>query len=263
MNLRRNREPGANEVSDEASLKAAILAAGGVPRHIAFIMDGNGRWARQRGLPRIAGHREGVRTVRKMVEAGPEIGVEVMTFYTFSQENWRRPATEVSALMELLVEAIDNEVEDLDRNQIRLRVIGELEQLPLQPRRAMERAIARLSGNNRMTLVLALSYSGRREILRAVNRLLSEGRSTVDEAGFSRFLDTAGLPDPDLLVRTSGELRLSNFLLYQLAYTEIVVTDRHWPDFDRLDLYQALRAYQSRERRFGLTSQQLAAVSRS
>ncbi len=220
-------------------------------------MDGNGRWARARGLPRIAGHREGVKTVRRMVETGPEIGVKVMTFYTFSQENWRRPAFEVKALMELLVETIEREVEDLKRNRVELRVIGELENLPPQPRQAMERAIKTLAGGDRLTLVLALSYSGRQEIVRAINRLLNAGVKSVNETEFSNWLDTAGLPDPDLLIRTSGEVRLSNFLLYQLAYTEIVVSEKHWPEFSRFDLFRCIKIYQERERRFGMTSEQI------
>lgn len=243
--------------NDDVALKEAIIAKGIIPKHIAFIMDGNGRWAHQRGLPRIAGHREGVKTVRRMVEAGPEIGVKVMTFYTFSQENWRRPPTEVRALMELLVESIEREIDDLNRNRVRLRVIGELEKLPDAPRQAMERAIERLNSNDGLTLVLALSYSGRREIIRAINRLKDSGKEHIDETGFASYLDTAGLPDPDLLIRTSGELRLSNFLLYQLAYTEIVVTEKHWPDFSRTDLFECISRYQARERRFGMISEQI------
>ncbi len=242
----------------EQELKEAVRTKGAVPRHVAFIMDGNGRWARRRALPRIAGHREGVKTVRKMVEVGPEIGVEVMTFYTFSTENWRRPRREVAALMNLLLESINRELNDLKRNGVRLRAIGELENLPDEPRRALERAIVETAANHRMTLVLALSYSGRREIARAVNRIISAGVEQVDESTFSDYLDTAGLPDPDLLIRTSGELRLSNFLLYQLAYTEIVVTGKFWPDFRPRDLYECILEYQRRERRFGKTSEQVS-----
>jgi len=252
---RKSSEP---EIPDESELKARILASGNIPRHIAFIMDGNGRWAKQRGLPRIAGHREGVRTVRRMVECGPEIGVQVMTFYTFSAENWCRPGREVSALMELLLDAINREVEDLKRNQVCLKTIGDLSALPAGPREALERAIAETAGNKRLTLVLALSYSGRREIVQAVNRLISSGVKSVTESDFSASLDTAGLPDPDLLIRTSGEYRLSNFLLYQLAYTEITVSDRYWPDFSVRDLYDCIARYQQRERRFGRISEQVA-----
>lgn len=255
--LRRKSPHNTIDPDDEAALKAAILEKGNIPRHIAFIMDGNGRWARARGLPRLAGHREGVKTVRRMVETGPEIGVQVMTFYTFSQENWRRPAMEVSALMELLVESIEREVEDLKRNRVELRVIGELDNLPPAPREAMKNAIQTLTGGDRLTLVLALSYSSRNEIVRAVNRIIAADVKPIDENEFSHWLDTAGLPDPDLLIRTSGELRLSNFLLYQLAYTEIVVSDKHWPEFSRADLFDCIRRYQTRERRFGMTSEQV------
>lgn len=244
--------------SDEELLKSEILGNGRIPRHIAFIMDGNGRWARSRGLPRVMGHREGVKTVRRMVELGPEIGVEVMTFYTFSSENWRRPPLEVTALMQLLVESIEREIDDLMRNRVKLKIIGELDSLPDLPRRAMERALVRTAANDGMILVLALSYSARREISRAFNRMNAAGVQIADEATISSYLDTAGLPDPDLLIRTSGELRLSNFLLYQLAYTEIVVTGKHWPDFGRSDLFDCIRQYQSRERRFGMTSEQVS-----
>ncbi len=241
----------------EAALKQAITAAGEIPSHIAFIMDGNGRWAHKRGLPRIAGHRQGVRTVRKMVETGPEIGVKVMTFYTFSSENWRRPRIEVTALMELLLDSINREIEDLKRNDVSLRVIGDLSALPAGPRKAMEQAITDTRDNKGLKLVLAISYSGRSEIIKAVRRIIDAGVDDIDEASFANYLDTTGLPDPDLLIRTSGEFRLSNFLLYQIAYSEIVVTDKFWPDFSRSDLYECIQYYQQRERRFGKTSEQV------
>ena len=242
---------------NEEALKAEVLEGGNVPRHIAFIMDGNGRWARKRGLPRIAGHRKGVKTVRKMVEVGPEIGVEVMTFYTFSAENWRRPQPEVTALMQLLLDSINKELDDLKKNEVSLRVIGDLNALPAEPRRAMERAIKETEDFKRLILVLAISYSGRQEILNAVNRLINSGVDKVDASRFESCLDTAGLPDPDLLIRTSGESRLSNFLLYQIAYSEILVTERLWPDFDRSDLFESILYYQRRERRFGQISEQI------
>lgn len=241
----------------EAALKQAIISGGEIPRHIAFIMDGNGRWAHKRGLPRIAGHRQGVKTVRKMVETGPEIGVEVMTFYTFSSENWRRPRIEVTALMELLLESINREIEDLKRNDVSLRVIGDLSALPAGPRKAMEQAITETRDNKGLKLVLAISYSGRSEIIKAVRRIIDAGVDDIDEASFMNYLDTTGLPDPDLLIRTSGEFRLSNFLLYQIAYSEIVVTEKFWPDFSRNDLYECIQYYQQRERRFGKTSEQV------
>jgi len=242
---------------DEDALKEQIVSSGSIPRHVAFIMDGNGRWALKRGLPRIAGHRQGVRTVRTMVETGPEIGVEVMTFYTFSTENWRRPRLEVTALMELLLDSINKELEDLKRNEVSLRVIGDLTGLPPAPREALEKAIRETEDNRRLILVLAISYSGRREIVQAVNRVLKDRVAEVDEESFKRYLNTSELPDPDLLIRTSGEFRLSNFMLYQVAYSEIVVTDRLWPDFSRRDLYNCIAIYQQRERRFGKTSDQV------
>ncbi len=245
-------------LTDEESLKEAILAHGKIPEHIAFIMDGNGRWAKRRALPRIAGHRQGVKSVRRMVEIGPELGVKVMTFYTFSTENWLRPQKEVSALMGILLESINRELDDLMKNDVRLRVIGDLESLPEAPRQAMQRAIEKTAANERMTLVLALSYSGRREIVQAVNKIVDSGIRGIDEESFAKYLDTADFPDPDLLIRTSGEYRLSNFMLYQLAYTEIVVTDRFWPEFSRLNLFEAIKLYQQRERRFGQTSEQVA-----
>jgi len=241
----------------EADLKKLILSGGNIPRHIAFIMDGNGRWARKRGLPRIAGHRQGVKTVRRMVEIGPEIGVDVMTFYTFSAENWRRPLLEVTALMELLLEAINNELEDLKRNDVSLRVIGDLSSLPEAPRKAMQRAIEETTDNKGLKLVLAISYSSRNEIINAVNRVIESGAKQIDAEQFESCLDTAGLPDPDLLIRTSGEFRISNFLLYQIAYSEIVVTDQPWPDFSHRDLFNAIANYQQRERRFGKISEQV------
>lgn len=241
----------------EETLKQQILSVGKIPRHIAFIMDGNGRWAKKRSLPRIAGHRQGVKTVRRMVEIGPEIGIEVMTFYTFSTENWRRPVMEVSALMEILLDSINRELDDLMTNRIRLRVIGDLDSIPEAPRQAMQNAIDKTAKNDRMDLVLALSYSSRSEIVKAVNRIIAAKVPDVDEDSFAAYLDTAEFPDPDLLIRTSGEYRLSNFLLYQLAYTEIVVTERFWPEFSRLNLYEAIHAYQTRERRFGQISEQV------
>ncbi|MDP8238721.1 MAG: polyprenyl diphosphate synthase [Candidatus Hatepunaea meridiana] len=250
-----------NILSDEEKLKKAVTSGGEIPRHIAFIMDGNGRWAHKRGLPRIVGHRQGVKTVRAMVEIGPEIGVKVMTFYTFSSENWHRPRLEVTALMTLLLETINKELEDLQRNEVSLKIIGDLNALPDAPRKALERAIRETEGNKRLTLVLAISYSGRLEIVRAVNRIIASGIKNVDENTFASYLETADLPDPELLIRTSGEFRLSNFLLYQIAYSEIIVTEKFWPDFSRSDLFECIASYQQRERRFGKTSEQLARSS--
>lgn len=224
-----------------------------IPRHIAIIMDGNGRWAKARGKQRIAGHREGVKAVREIVEVCGELGVKYLTLYTFSTENWNRPRSEVSALMKLLLVTIGREVTSLDRNNVRLSVIGNLDDLKEAPRDAMKKAVERLAGNDGLHLVLALSYGGRREIVDTVNKLLKSGRSHVSEEEFGQALYTAGIPDPDLLIRTSGEYRLSNFLLWQTAYSEIVITETLWPDFRREALMEALDLYSRRDRRFGKT----------
>ncbi len=245
------------------TLKQKVVATGNLPRHVAVIMDGNGRWAKARGLPRIAGHREGVRSVRVITEIAGELGIETLTLYTFSKENWRRPRWEVSALMNLLLETIEQEVNDLDRNNVRLTVIGRLQDLPEAPRRSMERAIERTAKNTGLNLNLALSYSGRMEILEAVQHIAQKVQAgelrldQIDEAVFATHLYTAGIPDPDLLIRTSGELRLSNFLLWQSAYTEIFVTPIYWPDFREKEFLEAIASYQKRERRFGKVSEQL------
>ncbi|TKJ39813.1 isoprenyl transferase [candidate division LCP-89 bacterium B3_LCP] len=229
-----------------------------IPQHIAIIMDGNGRWAKQRYLPRIAGHREGINSVREIVKTCGELGIKVLTLYTFSSENWSRPATEVSALMKLLLVTINREVKDLNSNNVKLKVIGNIDDLPDQPRSGMQKAIEKLKSNTGLILNLALSYGGRQEIMEAVRQICREGREGITEKEFSQYLYTADLPDPELLIRTSGELRLSNFLLWQLAYTEIYVTDTLWPDFRTPELHEAIRAYQKRERRFGKVSEQLS-----
>jgi undecaprenyl diphosphate synthase len=234
-----------------------------IPRHIAIIMDGNGRWARRRGLPRIMGHRQGVKAVRSIVTACREFGVQVLTLYAFSQENWRRPSDEVNALMDLLYGYLKSELETMLGNQIALRSIGEIGLLPERVRECLEETVEKTSGNTGMVLNLALSYGSRAEIAKAARRMAERclaGTLTpeeIDEDQLAAHLDTAGLPDPDLLIRTSGEWRLSNFLLFQAAYCEIFVTSTLWPDFDRDELLIALRDYQKRERRFGLTSEQL------
>ena len=242
---------------DLSRLKERIEAAGHIPRHIAIIMDGNGRWARQRGLPRIAGHREGINSVREVVRACGELGVEVLTLYVFSVENWRRPRPEIGALMRLLRETTRQEVDDLMRNEVRLSVIGRIEEIAPAARKVLTEAIQRTSGNTGLLLNLAINYGGRAELVDAVRRLIDDvdqGRlkaGTIDEETFGRYMYTRDVPDPDLLIRTSGEMRVSNFLLWQIAYTEIHVTDVFWPDFRRPHLYQAILDYQSRERRFG------------
>jgi undecaprenyl diphosphate synthase len=228
-----------------------------VPRHVAIIMDGNGRWAKERGLPRLEGHRAGAESVREVMEACIELGVEYLTLYAFSSENWSRPATEVGALMGLLDRFLDEKAKDLDRQNVRLLAIGQLDRLPVKTRALIERIKARTANNTTMTLVLALSYGGREEIVTAARSLATdavEGKispSDIDGELFASRLQTAGIPDPDLLVRTSGEMRVSNFLLWQISYAEIVIVKKFWPDFRQGDLFETVQEYQRRHRRFG------------
>jgi undecaprenyl diphosphate synthase len=222
-----------------------------IPRHIAVIMDGNGRWAKARGLRRIDGHREGVRSTHEIVEACGELGVEVLTLYTFSSENWKRPQSEVEALMNLLVQTVGKELDNLMKNNVQLRVIGRLKDLTLAAREGMRYGMRKTAKNTGLILNLALSYGGRQEILDAVKGILKDGKQKITEQDIADHLYTAGLPDPDLLIRTSGEMRISNFMLWQLAYTEIVVTDVLWPDFRKPQLLDAIREYGKRNRRFG------------
>ena len=228
-----------------------------IPRHVAIIMDGNGRWAKARGLPRVAGHREGIHSVRDIVEACGEWGVQVLTLYTFSSENWRRPRTEVAALMSLLLRTIAGEVERLHASNVRVRTMGFLDHLPDGPRKGMLKAMERTAGNTGLVLNLALSYGSRQEIVHAVNRLIADGATEISEESLSRALFTGDLPDPDLLIRTGGEYRLSNFLLWQLAYTEFFISDLPWPEFRRAELRRAIEAFSCRERRFGRISEQI------
>lgn len=235
----------------DAEKQRRLKESGEIPRHIAVIMDGNGRWAKKWGLPRVAGHREGINSVRDIVGACGELGVKVLTLYTFSRENWRRPRREVTALMRLLLRTIEREVDDLVAKNVQLRAIGRLDDLPAAPRAAFQKAVEKTASNTGLILNLALSYSGRQEILDAVAAHLKKAAAPLTEEAFGHYLYTAGLPDPDLLIRTSGEFRISNFLLWQLAYTELHVTDVLWPDFRRRELYQAIADYQKRERRYG------------
>jgi undecaprenyl diphosphate synthase len=234
-----------------------------LPVHVAIIMDGNGRWARKRALPRVAGHRAGISAVREVVEGSAELGIPVLTLYAFSVENWKRPPYEVSTLMQLLKEYLGKELDNIHRNNIRFRTIGRTAELDRTVRSELDKAIARTSGNTGMIFNVALNYGGRAEIVDAVNRLLRNGGNGAAAAGgiteeeFAAYLYTAGLPDPDLLIRTSGELRISNFLLWQIAYAEIWVTDTLWPDFDKRHLYEAIIAFQKRERRYGGLNPQL------
>jgi undecaprenyl diphosphate synthase len=214
-------------------------------------MDGNGRWAVSRGRPRVFGHRAGVESVREAVRSCGELGVEVLTLYAFSTENWSRPRSEVSELMRLLAWALKREAADLDRNNVRLRVSGRVDGLPASVRKALDQSSAKLAGNTGLTLNLALNYGSRQEIVDAVNALLKAGVREVDESALASRLYTAGLPDPDLLIRTSGEMRISNFLLWQLAYAELYVTPVLWPDFRRNELIAAIQDFQGRDRRYG------------
>lgn len=227
-----------------------VAGGGGVPRHVAIIMDGNGRWAKKRFLPRIAGHRAGVEAVRRAVEAAPDLGIEVLTLYAFSSENWKRPADEVNDLMGLLKRYLQSEIDELDRNGVRIRYIGDPDRLSADVRVLLDTSVARTAGNAKLTLVLALNYGSQDEIARAVRRLIAEGAEPTIEAIEAR-LDTAGLPAPDLIIRTSGEQRLSNFLMWQAAYAELIFTDDLWPDFDRASFERAIAEFARRERRFG------------
>ena len=234
-----------------------------LPRHVAIIMDGNGRWARARGLDRSEGHVEGVNTVRKITEAASEIGIKYLTLYTFSTENWNRPQEEVDALMNLIVIAIERETADLIKNNVRLTMIGDFGRMPDFARRRLSKCMDDTAQCTGLTLVLALSYSSRWEITEAVRNIAAKVQAgslapdDITDDTISRNLSTADMPDPDLLIRTGGDFRVSNFLLWQIAYSEIYVTSTYWPDFTKDDFLDALEQFQSRERRFGLTSDQV------
>jgi undecaprenyl diphosphate synthase len=237
-----------------------------LPHHIAIIMDGNGRWAKKKHLNRISGHIKGIDAVREVVTACRKLGINILTLYAFSIENWKRPEDEVAALMELLKEYLLKEGEEMLQNNIRLRAIGRLDDLPADVQKTLRETIKKTKRCDGMVLNLALSYGGRLEILHAVQGILldfQKGRIKLEKLTFQRFsqyLWTRGIPDPDLLIRTSGEFRISNFLLWQIAYTELYVTDTLWPDFDRRELLKAIADYQSRERRFGMISEQLGDI---
>jgi undecaprenyl diphosphate synthase len=234
-----------------------IRQRGNLPRHVAIIMDGNGRWAQARGVPRLMGHRAGRESVREVVRGSDELGIEVLTLYAFSTENWNRPKREVHALMAILRQALMQERRELRDRNVRLQVMGRLQDLPSAVRDTIEETQQYLAASSGLLLNLALSYGGRLEIVDAVRRMMEDQKvdrmpaAQVDEELFGSYLYTAGLPDPDLLIRTSGEMRLSNFMLWQLAYTELWVTPTLWPDFRRRHLYQAIADYQNRDRRFG------------
>lgn len=240
-----------------------LIAGGPIPAHIAVIMDGNGRWAKRRGLPRIAGHNEGVNSVRDIVEACAQIGVRYLTLYTFSTENWKRPQDEVSMLMRLIVKALRDERDKLHQNEVRLKVIGEFDMLPGDVSGELRDAMEMMKNNGGLTLVLALNYSGRWDLIEAVKGICGDiqtgllKKEQITEEIMARHLATVDIPDPDLLIRTSGELRISNFLLWQLAYSEIYISHQLWPAFRRTQLYEAIKDFQKRERRFGMVSEQL------
>ncbi len=235
-----------------------------LPQHVAIIMDGNGRWAKERGKQRIFGHQSAIQSVREVSEASAEIGVKYLTLYAFSTENWNRPLAEVTGLMTLLSQTIKNEVSTMNKNSIKLNAIGDLKSLPKTNFEQLMQAIEDTSHNTRMTLTLALSYSGRWDLIQASRRMAQDAAdgklksSDIDDSTISSYLSTAGMPDPELLIRTSGEERISNFLLWQLAYSELYFTPKYWPDFRKADLYEAILNYQHRERRFGKTSEQVA-----
>jgi|SRR5579872_4592549 len=246
-------EPGTHEAA-----LAATIDADRLPAHIAIIMDGNGRWARRRSLPRIAGHRAGVEPVRTAVDTCARLGLQALTLYAFSTENWKRPRAEVDMLWKLLRIYLRRELPSLVRNNVQFTCMGRIDQLPVQVRDELESAIHRTSRNTGLRLNVAINYSGRAELVDALNAIVEDarlegrlGQLRVDEEAISSHLYTAGLPDPDLLIRTSGELRISNFLLWQIAYSEIYITEKLWPDFERSDLLEAILDYQKRDRRFG------------
>ena len=233
-----------------------------LPGHVAIIMDGNGRWAQQKGRQRIVGHRNGVRAVRESVDAAAELGIKYLTLYAFSTENWSRPNTEINALMSLLYTTLKNETKTLIENNVRLRSIGDQNSLPKELRKELTKTITKTAGNTGLTLILALSYSSRWEIIDAIQNLgkdILDGKlqpDTIDQFKFEQYLSTSNIPDPELLVRTSGEYRVSNFLLWQIAYAELYFTETLWPDFRKEDFFKAICNFQERERRFGKISEQ-------
>lgn len=234
-----------------------------IPKHVAIIMDGNGRWAKQKGKLRVFGHKNGVKAVQSTIEGAAKIGIKYITLYAFSTENWNRPKFEVNALMELLVDTIQKEISTLNKNKIRLQAIGDLSTLPKKAKEKLKKAIEETSKNDHMTLILALSYSSKWEVINAVKEISKKIKSDelsldqINENLIDNHLSTKGIPDPELMIRTSGEHRISNFLLWQLAYAELYFTPKLWPDFRDDDLFEALLSFQKRERRFGKTSEQI------
>ena len=247
----------------DKKLQEQLRRNGEIPQHIAIIMDGNGRWAQKRSLPRVAGHHEGVNSVREIVEVCGQLGVKFLTLYAFSTENWKRPKDEVSMLMRLLLKALRDERDRLHNNNVHLKSIGDISTLPVDVQDELLDAMELMKNNTGLTLVLALSYSGRWDIANAVRKMAADvhlGKikpDHINEALISQYLSTKDIPDPDLLIRTSGELRISNFLLWQLAYSEMYIADVCWPEFRRRSLYEAITSFQGRERRYGMVSEQL------
>lgn len=252
-----------NQEKQDSDKQSLLKSHGILPKHIAIIMDGNGRWAIERNLPRAAGHQQGIESVRDIVKASSQLGIGYLTVYAFSMENWKRPHMEISILMSLLKQYLTNEIDELDANNVRLCAIGKLNALPKPVQKILSKAIERTAKNTGLTLTLALSYSGRWDIIRAVQMIALDARrgnlspEDINEELFSTYLLTSHMPEPDLLIRTSGEMRLSNYLLWESAYSEIYITNLLWPDFRRTDLYDALDNYMNRERRYGMTSQQM------
>ncbi len=250
-------------MTEDQKAQEQLIKCGNIPTHVAIIMDGNGRWAKKRTLPRIAGHNEGVESVRDIVEACGQLGVKYLTLYAFSTENWKRPQEEVSMLMRLLMRALRDETDKLHKNNVRVHTIGETSALPREVQDELYDAIDRTKNNTGLNLLLALSYSGRWDLTKAFQQIAAEIQqntitpSQIDEDVISQALSTKNIPDPDLLIRTSGELRISNFLLWQLAYAEIYISNCFWPEFRREELYEAIKNFQQRERRYGMVSEQL------
>jgi undecaprenyl diphosphate synthase len=249
--------------ADDKEIHDKLSALGKIPKHVAVIMDGNGRWAVERGLPRVAGHQEGINSVREIVRASSQVGIEYLTLYAFSMENWKRPTSEVNVLMRLLKHYLQAEIDELHANNVRLQAVGKLNALPKGVQKILFDSIERTKDNTGLKLTLALSYSGRWDLVRAVQMIALDVRrgnvspEDITEEKFASYLLTSTMPDPDLLIRTSGEMRLSNFLLWEMAYSEIYITNKYWPQFRRAELYEALLDFITRERRFGMTSQQL------